>query len=638
MTRTNNRALANWPNNAVSVLDFGAVGDGVTDDTAALQAALDAAFVGDWTLLFPKGTFLITKEIGNFSYKGSIKIVGSGETVIKAKSGSTRFPRMLRLECGEDAPANSMSVEGLTFDGNDIAACGVQLRYRGSEKCPKYSVTNCTFSGLTNAVGGPGLYGFSISVSGYEIENIHISGNKCGQVTSTNVTYGYQSIVTVGGQTVLIENNTINGVEHDNGSNKAGADADGIAVFSPFDADTDLFRPTDIVVTNNTIKNVIGRFVKLQSRGNAVVSNNYCEISEPLQLMNNFTGIGSQTGDANIHDNVFTFGADWTCGPDNNSGSSCVVGLDSNRAVYVPDDGVYRVFKQEFCNNKVYTQRAISQVVQINFPEDGTPEYTQIFKVNYNDISLDTTVDFTTSSGSAASSLLYSNCSLPSTPTVDGLNAYVFLECNHNRAATYTLQNFRMPDGTVERDPDTFESEYDFAKKMWFEYVGNYTYGSTKTVIEDTRPQLFTSSALIAGNNFQLLRTGVNEGGGSSAATRLPLDLAQLSSGCSFTASNQGAAGVCGFKNGPVDSNGDPLPITYSHITTPGSLVSIMYSLTTGYYNNYVCSKYQGMEYAYVSLTPASALTRQLTDFVPAEVQQVIDADARELNEEQGNL
>ena len=46
----------------VSVKDFGAVGDGVTDDTAAIQAAIDAVSVGT-TLFFPVGHYIQAGQI-----------------------------------------------------------------------------------------------------------------------------------------------------------------------------------------------------------------------------------------------------------------------------------------------------------------------------------------------------------------------------------------------------------------------------------------------------------------------------------------------------------------------------------------------------------------------------------------------
>lgn len=59
----------------VSVKDFGAVGDGATDDTAKIQAAVTACVAsGDW-LYWPKGTYLTTASISNFH---AVRHVGPG--------------------------------------------------------------------------------------------------------------------------------------------------------------------------------------------------------------------------------------------------------------------------------------------------------------------------------------------------------------------------------------------------------------------------------------------------------------------------------------------------------------------------------------------------------------------------------
>jgi hypothetical protein len=61
----------------VSVKDFGAVGDGVADDTAAIQAAINAGIVSQkGTILFPAGTYKISSEISITN--PVIRLVGDG--------------------------------------------------------------------------------------------------------------------------------------------------------------------------------------------------------------------------------------------------------------------------------------------------------------------------------------------------------------------------------------------------------------------------------------------------------------------------------------------------------------------------------------------------------------------------------
>jgi hypothetical protein len=60
----------------VSVKDFGAVGNGVADDTAAIQAAIDAVTSGQG-ILFPAGNYAISSQL-NISNKDSIALFGDG--------------------------------------------------------------------------------------------------------------------------------------------------------------------------------------------------------------------------------------------------------------------------------------------------------------------------------------------------------------------------------------------------------------------------------------------------------------------------------------------------------------------------------------------------------------------------------
>ena len=69
-----------------NVLDFGAVGDGVANDTAAIQAAINS-FTNGGTVLFPEGIYLINAAL-NLSNKVNIALIGSSPVNTLQASGS----------------------------------------------------------------------------------------------------------------------------------------------------------------------------------------------------------------------------------------------------------------------------------------------------------------------------------------------------------------------------------------------------------------------------------------------------------------------------------------------------------------------------------------------------------------------
>lgn len=84
-----------------NVKDYGATGDGSTDDTAAIQAAITAAVAKNRaTVLFPGSTsgYLVTSPLTTGTYGGRISIIGTGEygaVMIAGTSGMDVFSFVL---------------------------------------------------------------------------------------------------------------------------------------------------------------------------------------------------------------------------------------------------------------------------------------------------------------------------------------------------------------------------------------------------------------------------------------------------------------------------------------------------------------------------------------------------------------
>lgn len=96
----------------VSVKDFGAVGDGNANDTAAIQAAITANYGGE--VYFPAGTYKIASGL---TVTAGIKLTGSGwGSVIKVDSTVTRFLPLLAQNLV--TPITGLTIRDLAFDGS----------------------------------------------------------------------------------------------------------------------------------------------------------------------------------------------------------------------------------------------------------------------------------------------------------------------------------------------------------------------------------------------------------------------------------------------------------------------------------------------------------------------------------------
>ena len=100
-----------------SVKDYGAIGDGVTDDTAAIQAALNACnTAGGGCVYVPRGTFLATQ----LSMAGMANVIlmgsGTGSTIKWSWNAATAAGSLLTISAG----ASRCRVNMLQLDGSGL--------------------------------------------------------------------------------------------------------------------------------------------------------------------------------------------------------------------------------------------------------------------------------------------------------------------------------------------------------------------------------------------------------------------------------------------------------------------------------------------------------------------------------------
>lgn len=136
---------------SVSVKDFGAVGDGVTNDAAAIQLAVNAA-TANQTVYFPPGTYAVGSAGIAVTSKTGVTLLGDG-AIIKITDISLLTTALgaatIRL-----SGCTRSGVRGLEIDGNSIASSGIGLT--GCTECFVDGVTvySSGVNGQITSAGG----------------------------------------------------------------------------------------------------------------------------------------------------------------------------------------------------------------------------------------------------------------------------------------------------------------------------------------------------------------------------------------------------------------------------------------------------------------------------------------------------
>jgi hypothetical protein len=288
------RTVANRLDETLSVKNFGAVGDGVTDDTAAINAAIDAALAGSGNLYFPAGVYamsasldptLNTSQIPLKTMTRSLNVLGDQATIKCTRS--TEIVYMMYFFCA----GFDFSISGITFDQNQKAWVGLRVEQSVTAGTNTVTINNCTFENsykTTTTLGGPsgtnwasngGLFvsgGFNkVAITNCTVQNNSRAVNTASPGNSATLGIFIAKSGALFAENILVDGCLIQNILNDEVgalANNFNFDTDGLSVFGGFST-TSSYVPCKAIITNNTFVNCKGRSIKLQL-DEVTVSNN----------------------------------------------------------------------------------------------------------------------------------------------------------------------------------------------------------------------------------------------------------------------------------------------------------------------------------------------------------------------------
>lgn len=186
-----NRAINLKLAEQVSVKDFGATGDGTTDDTSAIQAALDS---GAGSVIFPDGTYLISAAIKPSSNQ---QVVGTGGSITMVNN---TFAAGVYIDTKSNVQISNLQIIGAS-GGNSFDQA---ILINGSTNV---TVDNCLIQDIGLEAVAPNEWGHGIEITGAST-NVKIVDNTIKNIKGYGNLRG-DGITVRSSSNTLIQGNTI---------------------------------------------------------------------------------------------------------------------------------------------------------------------------------------------------------------------------------------------------------------------------------------------------------------------------------------------------------------------------------------------------------------------------------------------